>query len=104
VKDEPDQHTLIVLVQEMERQDYRVTIEDKFKGSVELIEAEEKGELNKLPMVRGVVVSILKGKENQIFRIQFLDIDSICITDLDCPPLIINLDHTIKFYKSGENN
>ncbi len=104
VKDEPDQSTLIVAVAAVEAQGYEVTVNVKFSGTKALLAAEENGDLVNLPMRNGVIIQIKKGEEQQSFRMHFLDIDAICFTDVDTPPVVYDPDFTTGFYKSGATN
>jgi hypothetical protein len=104
VKDAPDQTTLIVAVGALEEQGYEVTINDKFSGMKDLIAAEENGDLDTLPMRNGVSIRVKKAEKEQTFRIHLLDIDAICFTDVDTPPVIYNPDFTTGLYKSGATN
>ena len=49
---EPDQHTLIVVVSELESQGYRVTVDGKYQGSAALAGADAAGEFEMQPLVR----------------------------------------------------
>jgi len=104
IKSEPDQPTLIVAALEFERQGYSVTINDKYEGSQALLQAEERNELNLIPLRNGVTFKISNASEMQSFRLQFLDVDAVCITDVDSPPVIYDPEETIGFYKSGRTN
>jgi hypothetical protein len=104
IKDESDQPTLIIATIELERQGYNVTLNKKYHGSRELTEAEGNGDLQYLPMQNGILIEIKKGKEKQSFRLQMLDLDSVCITSLDSHPVIYNPEFTTEFYKSKRQN
>jgi hypothetical protein len=104
VKNEPDQPTLIVAALELERQGYRVTVNNKYIGSEALLVAEDNGELDLIPKRNGVTIRIEKNNVAQTFRIQFLDVDAICITEMNTAPVMYDPDTTIGFYKSGETN
>jgi len=104
VADEPDQPTLLVVAIELERQGYSITVADKHCGSAALLEAEENGDLNLIPKANGVRMDLEKNGEQQSFRIQFLDVDAICITDIETLPVIYDPKYTTGFYKAGEIN
>jgi hypothetical protein len=104
VKAEADQHTLIVAANELERQGYKVVVAEKYNGSVELCSAEEKGELKYLSTRNGVKIKIKKKNEIQVFRIHFLDIDIIAITDLAISPIKFDEENTADYYKKGLTN
>lgn len=104
IKQEPDQHTLTVAVLELERQGYAVKVNNKYSGSDEIIEAEERGELEHLPMRNGVVLQLERDDERQSYRMQFLDVDSICITSVDSLPVIYDPEFTSGFFKSKKSN
>jgi hypothetical protein len=104
IKSEPDQPTLIVAALEFERQGYSVTIGDKYDGSRALLEADERDELNLIPLRNGVKFKIAANKEVQTFRLQLLDVDTVCFTDVDSPPVIYDPEATIGFFKSGKTN
>ena len=104
IKKESDQPTLIVAVLEFERQGYKVKVGERYFGSAVLIDAEEKDDLKLLPLTNGVVIHLERKDEEQSFRIHFLDIDSICITDVHTPPVTYNADFTTGFFKTGEAN
>ncbi len=104
VKQEPDQHTLIVAVNELERQGYTVTVADKYNSSVELCSAEENGDLKYLTTKNGVKIKINNKNEMQEFRIHFLDIDVIAITEIESLPIKFDEDETTDYYKKGRVN
>jgi hypothetical protein len=104
IKVEPDQPTLIVAVLEFERQGYQVKVGERYLGSAALIDAEEKDELKLLPLTNGVVINLKRNDEEQSFRLHFLDIDAICITDVHTPPVTYNAKFTTGFFKSGKVN
>jgi hypothetical protein len=88
VKDEPDLPTLFVVVAELERQGYAVTVNDRLVNLRAVRDAEEKGQLTLMPSRGGFRVTIEKKAERQTFRVQVLDVDAICLTDMDAPPVI----------------
>ncbi|MCX6132972.1 MAG: hypothetical protein NTU47_04070 [Ignavibacteriales bacterium] len=104
VRDEPDQYTLLVVAAAIEEQGYEVTVNEKYVGVQALRFAEENGDLDNLPMRNGVLIHVQKGSERQGFRLHFLDLDAICFTDVDTPPVIYNPEFTTGFYKSGATN
>jgi hypothetical protein len=99
VQSDPDQSTLLVVVQELERQRYEVIVDRRYRGSREVARAEESGELNRLPLSLGVPIHIRKGNEEESFRLHFLDLDAIAITPLVSPPVIYNPDFTINEFR-----
>jgi len=65
VKQEPDQHTLIIVVNELERQRYIVNIADKYNGSVELNIEEDSGDLKYLLSKNGIKIKIKRKEEHK---------------------------------------
>ena len=88
VKDEPDLPTLFVVVAELERQGYAVTVNDRLVNLRAVRDAEEKGQLTLIPSRGGFKITIEKNAERQTFRVQTLDFDAICLTDTDTAPVI----------------
>jgi hypothetical protein len=88
VKDEPDLPTLFVVVAELGRQGYAVTVNDRLVNLRAVKDAEEKGQLTLMPSRGGFRITIEKNGERQTFRVQTLDVDAICLTDIDAPPVI----------------
>lgn len=101
VRDEPDQSTLIVAVNELERQGYKVIINERYNGSKDLILAGEKNELRYLTHINGVIIKTLKNEEVQNFRIHYLDIDAIAFTDVKSLPVQYNPKYTIELFTQG---
>lgn len=101
VGNEPDQPTLIVAVTELERQGFSVNINNKNNGSTDLLAAEERDELKYLPHINGVVLKLIRGKEAQVLRMHFLDIDSIAFTEIKSLPLQYNRKYTIELFTQG---
>ncbi len=88
VKDEPDLPTLFVVVAELERQGYAVTVNDRLVTLRTVKDAEEKGQLTLIPSRGGFKITIEKKAERQTFRVQVLDVDAICLTEMDTAPVI----------------
>ncbi len=101
VRNEPDQITIIIVVEELERQGYDVIINNKYFGAKELWVADEKNELKYLTSINGVILKIKREKEEQILRMHFLDIDSVAFTDINTQPIQYNPDYTIKLFKGN---
>lgn len=99
VKIESGQPTLLVAVAELERQGYSVTVNRIYNGSNEVVRAEERGELNKLPVGVGIRFEIKNEKERQVFRLHFLDLDAIGITAAESPPIIYDPGFTINEFR-----
>ncbi len=104
VREEPDQHTLIVAVRELERQGYGVRVNERYEGSAALIAADERGELNDVPSSNGYVIKISKNNASQVFRIHILDNDDICVSSVDTSPVMYNPEFTTRFFRSGKTN
>lgn len=104
VREEPDQPTLIVIAIAFEAQGYEVTINNKYTGSEVLLKAEENGELNLIPLKNGVKVTVMKDKQSQSFRVQFLDVDAVCFVDVDSPPVIYDPEFTTGLYGPSKTN
>jgi hypothetical protein len=96
VKDDPDLPTLFVVVAELERQGYAVTVNDRLVTLRTVRDAEEKGQLTLIPSRGGFRITIEKKDERQTFRVQNLDVDAICLTDVDAAPVIYD-----ERFKSG---
>jgi len=88
VKDEPNLPTLFVVVAELERQGYAVTVNDRLVTLRTVKDAEEKGQLTLIPSRGGFKITIEKKAERQMFRVQVLDFDAICLTDINAAPVI----------------
>jgi hypothetical protein len=104
VRNEPDQLTLVVVALELERQGYKVTVNEKYQWSEALMTADKEGELDLIPKQNGVLISIEKNGSRESFRVQFLDVDAICFTDTDTAPLMYNPEFTTGFFRSGKSN
>lgn len=96
VSTEADQPTLVVAVAELESQEYSVTINGTHMGLNELEQADELGELDRLPGRIGVRFEIENEKEHQVFRLHFFDLDAIGITAAESPPIMYDPGFTIK--------
>jgi hypothetical protein len=88
VKDEPDLPTLFVVVAELGRQGYAVTVNDRLVNLRTVKDAEEKGQLTLIPSRGGFKINIEKNTESQTFRVQVLDVNAICLTDIETAPVI----------------
>ena len=95
VKNEPDQETIIIIVNELEKQGYLVIINDKYNGSKNLLEAEARNELCFLPYINGIKIKIFKKDEVQNFRVHYLDNDAIALTELESLPIEYNNGYTV---------
>jgi hypothetical protein len=104
VKEDPDQHTLITAVIEIEDQGYTVLIAKKYHGSEDLLRADEENELQHLPMMNGVFIEITKDHVSQSFRIHFLDNDQICFSNADEKSVFIDNNRIVEFYRNSQNN
>lgn len=104
VKAEPDQHTLVVVALELERQGYRVYVNDKYEGSASLIAAEEQGALSGVPSSNGYKIQIVRDSDCQSFRVHLLDVDEICISSVETSPVVYNPEFTTRFFESGGTN
>jgi hypothetical protein len=102
VKDEHDLPTLFVVVAELERQGYAVTVNDRLATLRSVKVAEEKGELTLIPSRNGFKMTIEKKGERQTFRVQILDVGAICVTDIDTPPVIYDERFKTGFFKPGD--
>jgi hypothetical protein len=100
VKDEPDLPTLFVVVAELERQGYAVTVNDRKVNLRTVKDAEEKGQLTLIPSRGGFRITIEKKAERQAFRVQTLDVNAICVTDIDTAPVIYDERFKTGFLKS----
>lgn len=101
IRNEPYQPTLIIAVSEIERQGYRVIINDKYFGSKDLISADERNELHYLPIINGAKLKIMKETEEQELRMHLLDIDSVAFTDSKSLPIQYNPQYTIELFTQG---
>lgn len=99
VRNEPDQPTLIVAVTELERQGYKVLINNRYAGSMDLLLAEERDEFKYMPYINGVLITTIKDDESQTFRIHYLDIDAIAITGTSSLPIEYNQTFTTNLFK-----
>lgn len=102
VREHSGEHALVVVARELERQGYKVKAAGHFDGSQSLISADEAGELERLPVGIGVEMNVEKGGEIQSFRLHFLDLDAVCLTDLNSPPVIHDPKFTIDEFRSGD--
>jgi hypothetical protein len=101
-KNEPNLPTLFVVVAELERQGYAVTINDRLANLRAVKAAEEKGELTLIPSRNGFKMTIEKNAERQTFRVQILDVGAICLTDIDAAPVIYDERFKTGYFKSGD--
>lgn len=95
IRDVPDQHSLLVAVGELERQGYTVTVGRKYRGFQALAVVVENNEVDSLELGLGVVVELERGEEKEAFRLQFLDLDAVGITDVESPPIVYDPRFTI---------
>ncbi len=102
IKDERDLPILFVVVAELEKQGYTVTVNDRLATLRAVKTAEEKGELTLVPSRNGFKVDIEKNAERQTFRLQILDVGVICLTDIDTPPLIYDERFKTGAFKPGD--
>ncbi len=104
VKDDQDLPVLFVVVAELEKQGYKVTVNDRVATLRAVKAAEDKGQLTLIPSRGGFKMVIEKGAERQTFRLQILDVGVICLTDIDTPP--VTLDERFKpgSFRPGEAN
>jgi hypothetical protein len=100
VKDEPDLPTLFVVVAELERQGYAVTVNDRLVNLRAVKDAEEKGQHTLIQSRGGFRITIEKKAERQTFRVQTLDVNAICLTDIDTAPVIYDERFKTGFFKS----
>jgi hypothetical protein len=103
VRNDPDLPTLFVVVAELQRQGYAVTVNDRMVDLRTVKDAEEKGQLTLIPSRGGFKITIEKNAETQTFRVQVLDVDAICLTDIDTPPVIYDERFKTGFFKSGKS-
>ena len=99
IKDNPDQSTLITAALELERQGYGVVVDSRYHGSQELISADERGELSRLPVGIGINFHIRKEFEEETFKLHLLDLDAVAVTDIESPPVIYNPEFTISEFR-----
>jgi hypothetical protein len=102
VKNDRDLPILFVVVAELERQGYTVTVNDRLANLRAVKNAEEKGELTLIPSRNGFKMTIEKKGERQTFRVQILDVGVICLTDSDTGPVIFDERFKTGFFKPGD--
>ena len=104
VKDDRDLPVLFVVVAELGRQGYKVTVNDRLATLTAVKGAEEKGQLTLIPSRGGFKIGIEKGAEHQTFRLQIVDVGVICLTDTDTPPVTIDERFKPGSFRPGEAN
>lgn len=72
IRAEPEQHTLMIIAVQLERQGYQVTIDGKYVGLGELQKAEAEGEFEALPIGIGAAVKIHREMRTRYFEYTFL--------------------------------
>ena len=101
VRNEPDQPTIIIAVRELEKQGYTVIINERYRGTKDLMLADEMNELRYLTSINGVILQIRRAEEIQFLRMHFLDIDSVAFTDIKSLPIQYNPQYTIELFTQG---
>ncbi len=104
VKDDQDLPVLFVAVAELERQGYKVTVNDRLADLRTVKAAEEKGQHTLIPSRNGFKITVEKNAERQTFRLQILDTGVICLTDVDTIPVIYDERFKTGFFRPGEAN
>ncbi len=102
IKQKSGEHALVVVARELERQGYEVTTAGRFRSSSDLAAADEAGELDRLPVGIGTSIKVQKKGEIQSFLLHFLDLDAICLADLNSPPVIYNPGFTISEFRTND--
>ncbi len=104
VKQRSGEHALVAVVRESERQGYAVTAAGRFHGSLDVTAAGKAGELDNLPIGIGIPIQVTREAEAQTFLIHFLDLDAICFTDVNSPPVIYDPGFTIDEFRPDEQS
>jgi len=81
-----------------------VTVNDSLVGLDAVQSAEENGDLNLIPSRNGFKILIQKGGERQAFRIQIVDLNAICLTEVNSHPVVYDEKSTKGFVRSGKTN